>query len=66
MKPQEEALKLYQAIKSAQVEFDSHKFIDEVKESEVKFRHEAVRGMLIMARNEVWAMHNEWNEDLLK
>lgn len=66
MNSQEEAKKLYEQIVKAQKAFEDNDFENSIKESEVSFRYKAVKAMLCIARNEVWQMFKEWNEDVIK
>jgi hypothetical protein len=66
MKPHEEALDLYNAIVKAQKEFRNSVSKKEYLESEVRDRHAAILMLLCMARNEVYAMAQEWSSDFLK
>ena len=65
MKPQEEAKKLYEQVVKAQRAFEDIEFRNNIKESEVSFRYDAIRGSLIMARNDIWGMFQEWQSELL-
>ncbi len=57
----EEAKKLSSKISKAIAVMNSGG--EEFEESEVKFRSEAIRGVLIMARNDVQAMLKSWQEE---
>jgi hypothetical protein len=66
MEAHEEAKVLYESVVGALNAFsDTARGVD-FKESEAKERYNAIRWMLIIARNEAYAMFQEWNGDFCK
>jgi len=63
MKETEQAKELYDNIQRCMKVFNQVKY--PYKENEVQFRHESIRGMLIIARSDVWEMLQAWNKNLL-
>jgi len=55
----DEAKELYEIVKKANGLFGENKY----KESEVSFRFDALKGMLIMATNDIASMYIEWKEE---
>jgi len=63
MTPLEEAQELFKRVSIALNElkrFDG--FSADIKESEIKFRYESIIGILLMVRNDITGLLQEWKE----